>query len=232
MIYDTSSRIFRRYLTPLQQPQRIEVSSQSRSRSGVPLSGIPIPIPDDLREFSEEKTRWLMGRIMTEDWYPWFKEEIPQDHHPDNNFLLHAQRKMGMKCSNNTEKACANCGIDGPGFQKCATCLQAYYCSRQCQNDHWKTHRRKCTAPHSKISPQIFLAIPEYDCFKKWLVWTQLQPKSVVKKELAGMMMINRETFKKQFGEDAVLITTLHLAETGRPHPYLMARLARASGIA
>ena len=26
----------------------------------------------------------------------------------------------------------------------CSACLQAVYCSEQCQQTHWKTHKSKC----------------------------------------------------------------------------------------
>uniref|UniRef100_A0A7M5X644 MYND-type domain-containing protein n=1 Tax=Clytia hemisphaerica TaxID=252671 RepID=A0A7M5X644_9CNID len=39
--------------------------------------------------------------------------------------------KKCMKCSNH-------------GTKKCGQCLQVYYCSRDCQMAHWKTHKPSC----------------------------------------------------------------------------------------
>lgn len=41
--------------------------------------------------------------------------------------------------------ACLNCGLLGEGPQhKCSRCLRAYYCSRDCQVDHWVKHKTSC----------------------------------------------------------------------------------------
>ena len=47
-----------------------------------------------------------------------------------------------------TKRRCASCGADG-ACQKCENCwttvgVRVLYCSRQCQKQHWKTHKANC----------------------------------------------------------------------------------------
>lgn len=46
-------------------------------------------------------------------------------------------------------RLCAACGTDLTERRKrklCAGCRAVYYCDRECQKAHWKTHRRICAA--------------------------------------------------------------------------------------
>ncbi|CAN0558845.1 unnamed protein product, partial [Ectocarpus sp. 12 AP-2014] len=38
---------------------------------------------------------------------------------------------------------CSNCGKDG-SLRPCSRCHQVRYCSRDCQRQHWKDHKRDC----------------------------------------------------------------------------------------
>lgn len=42
------------------------------------------------------------------------------------------------------EEACAICAI--PAIQKCGACKLVFYCSKEHQKKHWKTHSKKCKA--------------------------------------------------------------------------------------
>lgn len=38
--------------------------------------------------------------------------------------------------------ACVNCGI--PSKLKCTNCKNVFYCTKECQKDHWKKHKNNC----------------------------------------------------------------------------------------
>ncbi|CAN0435888.1 unnamed protein product [Ectocarpus sp. 13 AM-2016] len=38
---------------------------------------------------------------------------------------------------------CSNCGKDG-SLRPCSRCRHVRYCSRDCQRQHWKDHKRDC----------------------------------------------------------------------------------------
>lgn len=40
---------------------------------------------------------------------------------------------------------CYQCGTSGVSVQKCSQCLQASYCSRECQVKNWSFHKKTCT---------------------------------------------------------------------------------------
>ena len=45
------------------------------------------------------------------------------------------------------ESACSQCGARGHGFQQCARCQAARYCSKECQKAAWKQgHKEACMA--------------------------------------------------------------------------------------
>ena len=57
---------------------------------------------------------------------------------------------------------CETCGIENPSLKRCSACKAAYYCSKECQNKAWPTHKHECkkattpvpeanTAPHNRI---------------------------------------------------------------------------------
>ncbi|KAJ6255783.1 hypothetical protein Dda_9464 [Drechslerella dactyloides] len=44
-------------------------------------------------------------------------------------------------------KYCANCKTGGVNLKRCAKCSSEYYCSRDCQQAHWKQHKKLCGKP-------------------------------------------------------------------------------------
>jgi len=41
-------------------------------------------------------------------------------------------------------QGCDRVGCNDPGTKKCAKCLEAWYCSRECQTASWKVHKKTC----------------------------------------------------------------------------------------
>ena len=42
---------------------------------------------------------------------------------------------------------CAACAAQGPKLLCCSRCKLVHYCSRECQKQHWKAHKRVCKPP-------------------------------------------------------------------------------------
>ena len=57
-------------------------------------------------------------------------------------------RNMDGEAWDSKAKACRVCGrdkkTDGSGLLNCAGCHHVKYCSRECQRDDWKTHKKSC----------------------------------------------------------------------------------------
>lgn len=195
----------------------VEKISKFEGRFGCVPEGIPVNVPPGL---SGPLTERLLQRIMEQDWVIFRKSEIPD--HPEfvlrDEQLLQIQRQaFKMKRSNADDKKCAACGIEG--VQKCSICLQTYYCSRQCQQTDWKQHKKACVAPKPKITANIYLAMPEYDCFMEYQNWLVAKCKKDGEEQVP-LMISNRNTFEEQQGKGAGMQTILHLIQHGKPYGY------------
>ncbi|XP_076045902.1 uncharacterized protein LOC143028136 [Oratosquilla oratoria] len=66
-------------------------------------------------------------------------------HHPQVSEKTKAPVRMSDPGKSPEEKElgmCANCSEIAS--QRCAMCHQVFYCKRECQKKHWKTHREQC----------------------------------------------------------------------------------------
>lgn len=45
---------------------------------------------------------------------------------------------------------CSNCKQEKSGMRQCSACKNALYCSRTCQKQHWRKHKRQCTGLKTK----------------------------------------------------------------------------------
>ncbi|KAJ6501458.1 hypothetical protein C8R47DRAFT_970205 [Mycena vitilis] len=66
-----------------------------------------------------------------------------------------------------TEKRCDSCGSSPPSLLNCGRCAVARYCSRECQGEAWRTHKRSCR-PFSALNSVILK--PFYDA--KGTLWS------------------------------------------------------------
>src|SRR5581483_2599893 len=67
-------------------------------------------------------------------------------------------------------EVCASC-LDKNGGMKCANCESEYYCSKECQKDHWPSHKRICKQKvfEKNISERTARICRDFikgDCFK------------------------------------------------------------------
>ena len=41
-------------------------------------------------------------------------------------------------------KKCSKCGKESDALMKCTACKCVWYCDKDCQNRHWKEHKKEC----------------------------------------------------------------------------------------
>lgn len=60
---------------------------------------------------------------------------------------LESGKCMSLKAENlKVLELCTACGGSTAKPQRCSGCLRVSYCSKECQNNHWKTHKSECKA--------------------------------------------------------------------------------------
>ncbi|GFH48029.1 hypothetical protein CTEN210_04505 [Chaetoceros tenuissimus] len=88
-----------------------------------------------------------------------------------------AERKKGRQLRKDSQN-CDNCsktGVDiGSKLSVCSKCNSAYYCSRECQVEHWPTHKKYCKH-NSEIKKNVESSLDSsrevniYNLFEKWV---------------------------------------------------------------
>src|SRR3984957_19426357 len=56
-----------------------------------------------------------------------------------------AEEQAAAPVTNPGECSASSC--ERPAKLRCARCKFAYYCGKDCQTNHWNTHKRTCRAP-------------------------------------------------------------------------------------
>ncbi|CCL98311.1 uncharacterized protein FIBRA_00305 [Fibroporia radiculosa] len=99
---------------------------------------VPTPASNDCDTLQKGIDRLLIQHDLKEIYITYMVEMAQKD------ILLYDLSLDTLRCSN----------IDPPrsicpreGSMRCAACKLTSYCSKECQKDHWKTHRRDCKNP-------------------------------------------------------------------------------------
>lgn len=51
---------------------------------------------------------------------------------------------LNTLCDGKNRNKCHNCGVADRKFQYCSRCKVTAYCGKECQKEHWKTHKKQC----------------------------------------------------------------------------------------
>jgi hypothetical protein len=173
-----------------------------------------VPIPECLHgALAVEMAR----RIVESDWLYWTLQELPTSElqEPSIDFVLAAQKSLGMKRTHAQRKACASCGSEEGVLVKCGKCLVTYYCDATCQRAHWQEHKVSCQPPVPRAQNHYAIVLPDYNASRQYLA-------ACGGESLMPLLIVSRENFEEVFGRQAFLKTFVELAHTGRPHPYLL----------
>lgn len=71
-----------------------------------------------------------------------------------------------QKQQQHEETICAADGCTSPGTLRCPTCLNAFYCGKECQKRAWPSHKAPCKAAASVLAEQS-LEIEKFEGYKR-----------------------------------------------------------------
>ncbi|KAK7483873.1 hypothetical protein BaRGS_00024890 [Batillaria attramentaria] len=63
------------------------------------------------------------------------------------------KRKEPENTKRDKEERCAKCDTVWSDLRRCTGCLGVWYCSKECQRQHWPEHRAACTKTASGVKP-------------------------------------------------------------------------------
>ncbi|TFK99604.1 hypothetical protein BDV98DRAFT_173786 [Pterulicium gracile] len=101
------------------------------------------------------------------------------------------------------KKQCSNCGQPHPeGLKKCAWCRTVQYCSKDCQNTAWPTHKQSCAITViGRAVPEDTLAATRGYETDRWLkYWDQMVLAQ-------GMNAMDLETYPDRLGTHVWLLS-------------------------
>ena len=155
----------------------------------------------------------LVRRMLYSQWKPITEEDIPpawRDPVP-NEFLLQAQKKIGLKRGEAETPACTVC--QKPTHCRCAICLTTRYCSRRCQTNDWQCHKSYCKAPPARLDHHVAITLPDFVTCYAYRRWLSEQPGIGV----TAVCIENTATWIEAYGESALKRTFLSMAICGKP---------------
>ena len=157
----------------------------------------------------------LAVRVLRKHWISWSQSDLPTEREVPPAVLLDMQHRLGKKRGPGEVRCCVVC--KEPSRQKCSCCLATHYCSRVCQTAHWDEHRATCSPPEPQVERHVALALPDFACSWEYVQWIEAQPSTHFS---VGVCVLNQQTYRDQFGDEAADRAMLHLALKGRPALY------------
>ena len=154
----------------------------------------------------------LPMRVLTENWSYYTRNDLDAawSRPVSLSGLMRLERRLGRRPEPN--HACAVC--NAPTRTKCSHCLQVYYCSVNCQREHWSLHRDECQIPEATVERHVGIAVPDYCCFWAYQQWLERQ---TLTEGDPGICIMSLEMFQEQFGYENLRRSCISLALTGRP---------------
>jgi hypothetical protein len=125
--------------------------SLPRRLSGLPLQGLPASVVDQLQKFdtawpAEELSVWMAGECGL-NYYQGLSEEQQQALLHDLlqlNAVFLAEVPVSVGCSNPGCVSLAGVSEVAVSNKGCTGCKVVFYCSKDCQVEDWKVHKKMC----------------------------------------------------------------------------------------
>jgi hypothetical protein len=122
-----------------------------RRLSGLPLQGLPVPVVDQLQSFdaawpAQELSIWMHEEVGLKYYQGLGKEQqqaLVRDLLQLGAVFL-AEVPVSVGCSNPGCVSLAGASEVAVSNKACTGCKVVYYCSRRCQVEHWKVHKKMC----------------------------------------------------------------------------------------
>mmetsp|Transcript_24702 Transcript_24702/g.58624 ORF Transcript_24702/g.58624 Transcript_24702/m.58624 type:complete len:467 (+) Transcript_24702:108-1508(+) len=131
---------------------RIQTPSEVRAHLGKFGSGYTIQEPRHPLERERWSNRYACRRVAETDFASDMGQMSGSLIKPTNE----TRRKM-FEDLRSYNISCGNCGKveeeDVEQFNKCSRCKIVYYCGRECQKKHWKSHKKTCRKPDKQSLP-------------------------------------------------------------------------------
>jgi hypothetical protein len=146
LVHRAHAAISQSFMTTMTSEMALFAQNPERSIAGVNTINEVSFLLDHWKELHEEseEARWQRFR----------RRFLSQEAKPDDNkalskTVLKASKKQVKSTTNLTEgEMCANCYVLEKTLHdkllKCGQCRLIKYCSRECQREHWKAHKKQC----------------------------------------------------------------------------------------
>lgn len=138
---------------------RIPVSDKVRKHIEPFGAGYTEREPTDPVERARWTPRYVCKRVAEEDWTTPIsiqRGQLLTQMNVKKLMKMDEKRMKHIQCA-----ACHKTDDEDQKLNKCARCKRTYYCSRDCQTEHWKIHKATCSKADRTSVPETLLSFEQ-----------------------------------------------------------------------